>query len=571
MLGVGVSMEPPPSAILGLTGRAAGGRKLIAVAHVDMVAYSRLIGLDDTDTIARLQTLRRVLIDPAVDEHGGRIVQTAGDSLLIVFDSIDGAVRCAVKVQRLVPDHDADAPPARRIRFRIGVNIGDVIAAGTDLHGDGVNVAVRLQTECPEGGVCVSQAVRDHVHDRLNLAFEELGSLTLKNISRPVQAFVIRGQEIGQPTDTDTTPRETVVRPAATATDLGPPRLDPALSDKPSIVVLPFQNMSGDPEQEYFADGMVDEITTGLSRIRSLFVISRSSAFTYKGRVVDVRQVGQDLGVRYVLEGSVRKAGLLVRITGQLIDATTGSHLWADRFDGSLQDVFELQDQVTASVVAVIEPNLLTAEIERARRKPVENLLAYDLMLRAVPHHYSRTRESLAEAVRLLRRAIEIDPRYAPAFAYLASCYWMSVSQNWMDQSDPAVSDMVRLARTAVALDGNDPTVLCVVSQIIALPGGDLNGAIALLNRAIGLNPNNADANGWLGVLTTYTGDAQSAIAHLDRSFRLILWGGRLSSTLDTPWRTSRRANMKQWSSGPRGPFNNSRTMLRRCAFGRRA
>ena len=233
--------------------------------------------------------------------------------------------------------------PLRRIRFRVGINIGDVIAADTDLHGDGVNVAVRLQTECPEGGVCVSQAVRDHVHDRLNLAFEELGSLALKNISRPVRAFVMRERELGQPMEPVATPPDVVVRPAAKAADVGPPGPDPALPDKPSVAVLPFQNMSGDPEQEYFADGMVDEITTGLSRIRSLFVISRSSAFTYKGRVVDVRQVGQDLGVRYVLEGSVRKAGLLVRITGQLIDATTGSHLWADRFDGSLQDVFELR------------------------------------------------------------------------------------------------------------------------------------------------------------------------------------------------------------------------------------
>jgi adenylate cyclase len=514
-------MEPPLSAITGLTGQAAGGRKLIAVAHFDMVGYSRLIGLDDSDTIARLQRLRRVLIDPAVEEHGGRIVQTAGDSLLMVFDSIDGAVRCAAKVQQLVPDHDGDVPPARRIRFRVGINIGDVIAAGTDLHGDGVNVAARLQTECPEGGVCVSQAVRDHVHDRLNLTFEELGLLTLKNISRPVRAFVMRAREIGQPMDLDTMPPETVLRPSAIAADLGSPRLDPALPDKPSIVVLPFHNMSGDPEQEYFADGMVDDITTGLSRIRSLFVIARNSAFTYKGRAVDIRQVGRELGVRYVLEGSVRRAAGKVRIGGQLIDAATGAHLWADRFDGTLEDVFALQDQVTASVVAAIEPNLRTAEIERARRKPAENLQAYDLMLRALGHFYTHTRDGLEEAKRLLHRAIEIDPAYAPALAYLAMCHWSTVTQNWMDRGNPAVGEMMHLAQAAVALDGNDPEVLRIAAFITALPGGDLGGGIALINKAIGINPNSAYAIGMAGQLYAYAGDKQLAITHLERSIRL--------------------------------------------------
>jgi TolB-like protein/class 3 adenylate cyclase len=514
-------MEPPLSAISGLTGRAVGGRKLIAIAHVDMVGYSRLIGLDDTGTIARLQTLRRLLIDPAVDEHGGRIVQTAGDSLLIVFDSIDGAVRCAVKVQRLVPGYDDGAPPARRIRFRIGINIGDVIAAGTDLHGDGVNVAVRLQTECPEGGVCVSQAVRDHVHDRLNLAFEELGSLTLKNISRPVRAFVTREREIGQSMAPVAMSHEVMIRPAEVAADVEPPGPYPSLPDTPSIVVLPFQNMSGDPEQEYFADGMVEDITTGLSRIRSLFVIARNSAFTYKGRAVDVRQIGRELGVRYVLEGSVRKAASRVRITGQLIDAATGAHLWADRFDGSLADVFDLQDQMTASVVGAIEPNLRAAEIERARRKPTENLQAYDLMLRAWPHYYTFTREGLAEAIHLLRRAIEIDPAYAPAMAFLALTQFDMVSQHGLDRSNPAVADMIRLAQAALTLDSNDPNVLRWAGFVIALASGDLTGGIALVEKAIVLNPNNAGAIRQLGHLYAYAGNKQSAIDHLDRAFRL--------------------------------------------------
>jgi TolB-like protein len=288
-------------------------------------------------------------------------------------------------------------------------------------------------------------------------------------------------------------------------TDQAAPYL--ALPDKPSIAVLPFQNMSGDPEQEYFADGMVEEITIGLSRIRSLFVISRNSAFTYKGGAVDVRQVGRELGVRYVLEGSVRKAGNRVRITGQLVEAATGSHIWADRFDGSLEDVFELQDQVTASVIAAIEPNLRAAETERARRKPVENLRAYDLMLRALPRLWTQTRDGVEDATRLLRGAIEIDPSYAPAAAYLAWCLWFTVSQNWIDRSDPAAADMVQLAQTSVTLDPDDPEVLTMAGGVIALPGGDLTEGILLSEKAISLNPNNAQALRQLGQLYAYAGD----------------------------------------------------------------
>ena len=332
--------------------------------YADMVGYSRLIGLDDQGTLERLRALRKTLIDPAIEEHDGRLVQTGGDSLLVVFDSIDGAVRCAVKVQQEVPIHDRDQPPDRTVRFRIGINLGDAIADGTDLHGDAVNVAARLQAKCPPGGICVSRSVRDHVRDRLDLAFEELGPLDLKNIARPVEAFVLR-------LDDEAAGPRSVKASAA-----------PSLSDKPSIAVLPFQNMSGDPEQEYFADGVVEEIITGLSRIPSFFVIARNSSFAYKGKSPDVRKVGLELGVRYVLEGSVRKAGTRVRIAGQLVDTTNGAHLWADRFEGDLTDIFQLQDKVTVSVVGAIEPRICMAEIERALRKPTENLEAYDLVLR---------------------------------------------------------------------------------------------------------------------------------------------------------------------------------------------
>jgi TolB-like protein len=310
-----------------------------------MVGYSRLIGLDDAGTLERLRSLRRNLIDPAIEEHGGRIVQTGGDSLLIVFDSIDGAVRCAGKVQQEVPIHDGDQPPDRAIRFRIAINIGDAIADGTDLHGDAVNVAARLQTECPPGGICFTRAVRDHVQDRLDLVFEELGALSLKNIARTVEAFLLKLED------------QTSKRKALSRFDPIPPL------DRPSIAVLPFQNMSGDPEQEYFADGIVEEIITALSRIRSLHVIARNSSFYYKGKSPDARQVGKELGVRYILEGSVRKAAGRVRITGQLVDATTGAHLWADRFEGDLTDIFRIQDRVTVEVVSAVEPQIRAAEI----------------------------------------------------------------------------------------------------------------------------------------------------------------------------------------------------------------
>jgi len=288
-----------------------------------MVGYSRLIGLDDVGTLQRLRTLRQNLIDPAIKTHAGSIVQTGGDSLLIVFDSINGAVRCALDVQQRLPSHDGQQPADEAIRFRIGINIGDAIADGTDLHGDAVNVAVRLQAECPPGGICVSRAVRDHVHGQLDLAFEELGALSLKNIARPVVAFVVRPLSSG----------------SAAAPAVVPATNYPALPDKPSIVVLAFVNMSGDPDQEYFSDGITEDIITELSRMRWLFVIARNTSFVYKGRAIDVKQIGRELGVRYLLEGSVRRSSSRVRVTAQLIDAQSGNHIWAERYDRDVADV----------------------------------------------------------------------------------------------------------------------------------------------------------------------------------------------------------------------------------------
>ena len=512
-------MEPSLPAISGLTGRAVGGRRLIAVAHIDMVGYSRLIGLDDTGTIVRLQTLRRLLIDPAVNEHGGRIVQTAGDSLLIVFDSIDGAVRCAAKVQRLVPDYDGDAPPAGRIRFRVGINIGDVIAADTDLHGDGVNVAVRLQTECPEGGVCVSQAVRDHVHDRLNLAFEELGSLALKNISRPVRAFVMRERELGQPMEPVATPPDVVVRPAAKAVDVGPPGPDPALPDKPSVAVLPFQNMSGDPEQEYFADGMVEEIITALSRIRWLFVIARNSSFTYKGRVVDIKQVGRELGVRYVLEGSVRKGGDRVRIAAQLIDAITGTHVWAGRYDRDISDVFAVQDEITASVAGAIEPALADAEQQRVLRKPPKSLDAWEAYQRGVWHFNKYAPAENQIALGFFRQAIGLDPNFAPGhYGYALADLWNI--WNFSERPFSEVQGTPRdEARIAVSLDDKDAMAHAVLAHIW-MWNGEWEAAISEARAALTLNPNSAFVIGTLGCVLGFGGYRDEALDRLRQAMR---------------------------------------------------
>jgi adenylate cyclase len=464
-------------------------RRLAAILATDVVGYSAMVGADESGTLARVRALRTEVIEPFAATHEGRLFKTTGDGFVLEFASAVQALRCAIAIQ------DKLRAQADGLRLRIGVHQGEVVPEGDDLMGDGVIIAARLEPLAEPGGICISSRVREDASGKMALEVDDLGEPALKNIAAKIRVFRVRSGAAERPSL--------------------------PLPDKPSLVVLPFQNMSGDPEQEYFTDGMVEDITTGLSRIRSLFVISRSSAFTYKGRAVDVRQVGRELGVRYVLEGSVRKAGSRVRITGQLVEAATGAHLWADRFDGTLEDVFDLQDQVTSSVVAAIEPNLLKAEIQRAQRKPTESLQAYDLMLRAWPHFYTRSRENLLEAERLLCRAIEIDPSYAPALAALASFKFISLSQNWVDRREAAIREMIHLAQTALALDGNDPEVLHWASWIIALPGGDLSGGITLINKSIDLNPNNAAALQKAGCLYAFAGDKQSAVAQLARSVRL--------------------------------------------------
>jgi adenylate cyclase len=462
----------------GLVGKPPGGRKLIAVVHADMVGYSRLIGLDDEGTLQRLRALRATLIDPAIEEHGGRIVQTGGDSLLVVFDSIEGAVRCAVKVQRRIPVREAGRPPDRAIQFRVGIDIGDAIADGTDLHGDGVIVAARLQAECPPGGICVSRSVREHVHDRLDLTFEALGALSLKNVGRPVEAFVVR-------LDDTAATQKTVERVLVHGSGEALP-----LPDRPSVAVLAFTNMSGDPEQEYFSDGIADEIITELSHSRSLFVIARNSSFTFKGQAVEIRRVARELGVRYVVEGSVRRSGGLVRVIAQLIDAESGNHIWAERYDRDLADLFAVQDEITNAVVHAIEPAISHAERQRAVRKVPENLNAWEAYQRGLWHVVKHTPADLARAQHFFRRASELDPLFAAPHAMLALTHMGTASDGGVHVNH---EEAAAEAKRAIELDPDDATALFVMAWLPHVYG-HYEAALQLADRAISINPNDFGA-----------------------------------------------------------------------------
>src|ERR1700726_4828076 len=382
-------------------------RRLAAILAADVAGSCRLIGIDEEGTLAQLKALRKTLFDPKVSDHRGRIVKNTGDGALVEFGSVVDAVRCAVEIQRGMAEHNIDVPEVKRIEFRIGIHVGDIIIEDHDIFGDGVNIAARLEGIAEPGGVCMSEDAYRQVRGKVEITCDDMGQQSLKNIADPMRAWRVRL--------TGQTPSA-----VNSGSAVSQPRVLP-LPDKPSIAVLPFENMSGDPEQEYFADGMVEEIITALSRIRWLFVIARNSSFTYKGQAVDVKQVGRELGVRYVLEGSVRKGGSRVRITAQLIDASDGTHLWADRFDGSLEDVFEFQDKVASSVAGVIEPTLQAAETARSAGRPTADLTAYDLYLRAYALLWSSARQ-IPEALHLMEQAIERDPHYGPALAWAGQC-----------------------------------------------------------------------------------------------------------------------------------------------------
>jgi len=464
-------------------------RRLAAILVADVVGYSKLMGNDEAGTLARLEALRKEIIEPQIARHAGRLFKAVGDGFLIEFASAVQAVSCARAIQK--------ANDVGRLRLRIGIHVGDVVVQGDDLMGDGVNIAARIEGIANPGGIALSRQVHDQVRDKLDLGFTDKGKIELKNIQRPVQVFVIGGtKDDGQ------------------ATHL-------PLPDKPSIAVLPFQNMSRDAEQEYFGDGISDDIITALSRIPSLFVIARNSSFAYKNKAIDIRQIGRELGVRYLLEGSVRKAGSRLRITGQLVEAETGVHLWADKFDSVLEEVFELQDRVTMAVAGAIEPSVSQAEIRRANRKPTENLQAYDWLLRARGEQQLFSRDGFDRAIEMARRAIDLDPRYAQAYGGLVS--WISFRRTlgWMEDEEAESADGVRLAHLAVQLAPNDPTVLTDAGVALANLARDQETAIAWFERAIALNPNSAHAFGRGAVVRYHAGNYAMAIDHADRAMRL--------------------------------------------------
>jgi TolB-like protein/class 3 adenylate cyclase len=490
-------------------------RRLTAILAADVAGYSRLIGADEEGTLAQLKAFRKTLVDPIIAKHRGRIVKTTGDGMLVEFASAVDAARCAVEVQRGMADENTEIPQAKRIEFRIGIHLGDIIIDDNDIFGDGVNIAARLESIAVPGGISISRAVHDQVRDRINVCFDDKGEIALKNIARPVQVFAVAGAK---------EPKTTV----------SPESKPIALPDKPSIAVLPFTNMSGDPEQDYFADGMAEDIITALSHFKALFVIARNSSFTYKGRAVDVKQVGRELGVRYVLEGSVRKAANRVRITGQLVDSATGAHLWAERFDGGLSDIFDLQDQVTESVVGAIAPAVEKAEIERAKRKPTESLDAYALYLRGLAGFYQfANRQANGEALRLFNSAIELDPDFASAYGRAAFCYVIAKINGWISDTANAIAEVKRLAQRAVELGKDDAIALAAGGNALAFVVRDLGVGAGLVDRALVLNSNLAEAWNFGGWVKIWLGEPEAAIERFARAMRL--------SPLD-PWLMGMRA-----------------------------
>jgi TolB-like protein/class 3 adenylate cyclase len=483
-------------------------RRLAAILAADVAGSCRLIGIDEEGTLAQLKALRKTLFDPKINDHRGRIVKNTGDGALIEFASVVDAVRCAVEIQRGMAEQNIDVPQVKRIEFRIGIHVGDIIIEDDDIFGDGVNIAVRLEGIAEPGGISISDDAHRQIRGKVEIIFEDMGSQSLKNIAEPMRAWRVR---IGP----SSSPAMLTKPPTETAQPL-------ALPDKPSIAVLPFTNMSGDPEQDYFADGMVEEIITALSHFRQLFVIARNSSFTYKGRAVDVKQVGRELGVRYVLEGSVRKSANRVRITGQLVDTSTGAHLWADRFDGGLDDIFDLQDQVTESVVGAIAPAVEKAEIERAKRKPTDSLDAYVIYLRGLARFFQfGNRQANDEALRLFNGAIELDPDFASAYARATLCYVIAKINGWISGTPNEIAEVTRLAQRAVELGKDDAIALADSGWALAYVVRDLGVGAALIDRSLVLNSNSAEAWHWGGWAKIFLSEPELAIERFARAMRL--------------------------------------------------
>ena len=471
-------------------------RRLAAILAADVAGYSRLMGADEEGTLARLNAHRREFLEPTVVEHNGRIVKRTGDGILIEFGSAVDATRCAIQTQRGMAQRNADVPDDQRIEIRIGIHVGDIIIEEGDIFGDGVNIAARLEGIATPGGICLSDDTFRQVRGKIDVAFEDEGDQQLKNIEQPIRVYRI---QLGG----------TAAKGGKTL----------ASSDRPSIAVLPFQNMSGDPGQEYFVDGIVEDIITGLSRTKWLFVMARNSSFIYKGRVVDVKQAGRELGVRYVLEGSLRRAGDRVRITCQLIETASGTHVWAERYDRPLGDIFALQDEITLSVVGAIEPSLRQAEIERAKRKRPENLDAYDLYLRALPYAQVAMPGDGEKALEWLRRSLALEPDYAAAHALAAWCYEQRYLRGGMHEADKIAG--LSHARAALGTGADDPTTLATAGFVIGLVEHDYQTAMNAIDHALALNGSSTLALGLGATILAHDGQTTRAIEYGERALRL--------------------------------------------------
>jgi adenylate cyclase len=470
-------------------------RRLTAILAADIAGYSRLVEADEEGTLSQWKALWGTVIEPKIKEHRGRIARVIGDGILAEFASVIDAVRCAVEVQRSMAEHNANAPQDKRIEFRVGINFGELIIEDGDFWGDGVNIVARLEALAHPGGICVSGRVQEDTQGKLEIAFDDMGEQHLKNIARPVRVYRVRFDAVTKST----------------------PALP--LPSKPSISVLPFQNMSGDLSEDYFADGIVEEITTALSRIRWLFVIARNSSFTYKGRMVDVKQVGRELGVRYALEGSVRKEANRVRVTAQLIDAVTGHHVWAERYDRELAGIFALQDEITERVVAAVEPQLYAAEGIRAKRKQPESLDAWECVVRALSCVNSRSQNDYAMARELLERAIELDPAYAQAYALFAYVMGLEVLYGWKPR-EITLARALEAAQKAVVLDSDDAWAHLALGFVYGMTRR-AEEAVVEHEKALALNPNFALAYTYQGAALAYLGRGEEALLKIDASERL--------------------------------------------------
>ena len=477
-------------------------RRLAAILSVDVVGYSRLMGADETGTLEALKAHRAEFVDPKIERHHGRIVKLMGDGALVEFASVVDAVECAIVLQRGMAERNRGVAEERRIEFRIGINVGDIIVEGDDIYGDGVNVAARIEALANPGGICISRAARDQVRDKLDITLDDMGEVEVKNIARPIRVFRVPIDDAGKDSG----------GAAAGAAK--------ALPDKPSIAVLPFDNMSGDPEQEFFADGLTEDILTALSRFRGLFVISRNSAFVYKGKATNLQEVARDLGVQYIVEGSVRKAGNRVRVTVQLIDAVADRHIWAERYDRDLEDIFAVQDEVTTAIVATLPGRIDAAAQERAERKRPENMAAYEYVMAGKVLHHRSTKADNAEAQRLLARAIELDPKYAHAHSWTACVLGQTWVHGWCEDRDATWEKIGEELQTALALDDDDSDVHRVLAAV-NLAHGEFDKATYHEGRALSLNPNDDLIVVQQGEILTWLGQPEEGIEWIEKAMRL--------------------------------------------------